>query len=144
MMSFHYIELTTYCHATEDPARVKEALLNAAGSEAEIEEKTVRGHYGNTITIMQSKIEKRAEFRSMFDQFPKELIGSLIETLEKRVDEACNFYFRLDKASAYLEEPKLSDGNYVIKVRAKIESYPAKREKALSNTKQFLSSFIKE
>ncbi len=143
-MTFHYIKFTTYCHATEDPSKVKEALINAAGREVEIEEELVKGHYGNTITIMRCELSKSVEYKTLFDDLPKELVESLLDTVEKRIDEDCNFYFRLDKASAYLEEPRLSDGNYVIKIRAKVETYPAKRKKALNNIKQFLNKCIEE
>ncbi len=138
-MTFHYIEVETYCHATEDPVRVREALGNLLGEDTEIEEVNTRGYYGNTITVMRRKISGKREIREFFERLPQEIKTSLRDSLGSRTDDDCNLYFRIDKGSAYLEEPELSDGGYVIKFRGKVEVYPAKREKALAVLEEFFS-----
>ncbi len=138
-MTFHYIEVETYCHATEDPVRVKETLKNLLGDEIEIEEVNTRGHYGNTITIMRSKLSRNREIRELFERLPQEIKKSLRDSLDMRTDDDCNLYFRINKGSAYLQEPELSDGSYVLKFRGKVEAYPAKREKALKALNDFFS-----
>ncbi len=139
-MTFHYIEVETYCHATEDPGRVKEALKTLLGEEIETEEEMTRGHYGNTITIMRCKVSRNRDIKKLFMRLPEEIRDSLFKTLERRTDEDCNFFFRLDRGSVYLKKPALSDGGYVIKFRGKVEAYPAKREKALRALHELFSA----
>lgn len=138
-MTFHYIEFTVYCHATEKPQRVEKALHNVVGKDIELEETEAEGHYGNTILILQGKISRNREMDSLFDRLPSSVIEELRKTVEERTDEYCNFFFRLDKEKAYDEELSLAEGDNTIKIRARVESYPAKRKKAVEKMKDYLS-----
>lgn len=143
-MTFHYMKITTYCHATEEPVRVKQALVNLVGEDMEIMENEVLGHYGNTIVVMELEINKNSQINNIFKMLSQEELKSLWEEADRRVDDDCNFYFRLDKGSAYEEKPILSNGNYIIKIRCKIESYPAKRSSAVNNIRDHLQNLIKD
>lgn len=138
MVTFHYVEFKTYCHATEAPEKVEGALENTAGEEIEIDYSEAEGYYGNRIIILESKIERNREMDAFFDKLPESTIDALLKTLERRIDERCNFFFRLDKERAFLDEPELSEGENTIKVRARVESYPSKKETAVEKMKEYL------
>lgn len=143
-MTFHYIEFLTYCHATENPSKVIQAVENIAGEEIELEERESHGHYGNPILIFTGKLERKREMREVFKKFSKEDLREILRTLEKRVDEQCNFFIRVDKGRAYEEEVIPAEGDYTIRLRARIESYPAKREKALNIAEDYIGELLKE
>lgn len=138
MVTFHYIEFKTYCHATEDKEKVRSALFNIIGQEIELEENEAEGYYGNPILIMSGKIDINTEMDDFLSRLNDDIIEELLMTLENRIDERCNFYFRLDKEKAYDEELKLSSGSNTIKVRARVESYPAKRDNAIKKMREYL------
>ena len=144
MVTFHYIEFKTFCHSTEDPDRVVLAMENAARQELEIEIDEAEGYYGNEIIILESQISRNREMDTFFDNLHEDIIRQIIDTLEKRIDERCNFYFRLDKEKAYNEEWGLSDGDNSIKVRARVESYPSKRSTAVKKMQEYLSKRLKK
>ncbi|MFW6040927.1 MAG: RNA-binding domain-containing protein [Thermoplasmatota archaeon] len=140
-MTFHYIEFKTYCHATEELDKVKEAMFNAIGKEIDLKISEAEGYYGNPILILKGKIERNRDMDNFFENLDFYIIDDYLKTIQKRIDERCNFYFRLDKQKAYKDKIELSDRGDTIRVRARIESYPAKREKAINNIQEYLSGF---
>ncbi len=138
-MTFHYIEFKAYCHATESLDKVKESLENLAGRELELEMSDAEGYYGNPIKILEGKISKNREMDDFFKNLPEEIILRLREELEKRIDERCNFFFRIDKGKAYEEEFALTSGGNSIRIRARVESYPSKKETAVEKMRDYLS-----
>ncbi|MFW6196254.1 MAG: RNA-binding domain-containing protein [Thermoplasmatota archaeon] len=142
-MTFHYIEFKTFCHSTEDPDKVVEVMENIAQHELEIECNEAEGYYGNQILILEGQISRNREMDFFFDSLPENTIKQLLNTLERRIDERCNFYFRLDKEHAHDEELKLTDGENSVKVRARVESYPSKRETAVKKMKKYLEERLK-
>lgn len=138
MVTFHYIEFKAFCHSTEDTDKVLIAMENAAQHELEIESDEAEGYYGNKILIFESQISRNREMDLFFDSLPSNIIQDLLDTLERRIDERCNFYFRLDKEKAYNEELSLTEGENSVKVRARVESYPSKRETAVKKMNEYL------
>ena len=139
MVTFHYIEFKAFCQATEDPDKVVQAMVNLAGEDIELDREDAEGYYGNPIQIIEGKIDRNREMDAVFDRLPDWMLESLLDSLGRRLDERCNFYFRLDKQKAYDEEFELSEGSNTIRVRARVESYPAKREKALEHMRIYFS-----
>lgn len=138
MVTFHYIEFKAHCHATEDLNKVKEAVENLADLELEFEISEAEGYYGNPITILETKIDRNREMDDFFDSLPSEVIQQLLQDLERRIDERCNFFFRIDKGKAFEEDLALITGGNSIRVRARVESYPSKRETAIEKMKEYL------
>ncbi len=136
-MTFHYIEFMTTCHATEDLTRVKEALHAVTLHEVEWEKEEAEGHYGNPILIIKGKLSRNTQMDDVFKNLPDSVIDELKRDLSKRIDENCNFFFRLDKSKAYLGDLSLSIGDNTIRVRARVESYPAKRKTALKKMSEY-------
>lgn len=143
MVTFHYIEFKAFCHATEDPDKVISAMENAAQHELEIESDEAEGYYGNQIIILESQISRNREMDLFFDSLPQTVIQDLLDSLERRIDERCNFYFRLDKEKTYDEELVLTEGENAVKVRARVESYPSKRETAVKKMNEYLKKRLR-
>jgi RNA binding exosome subunit len=136
---FLNVRLRTFCHATENPSKVKRALefLLPPGT---ISENRTTGHHGNPIVVYEVKTEKRTEIKRFWDiiksSVPEEV---LLEDLEERIDKDCVLYARLDKQKAYLGNIEMVKHEDVIAVTSKIESYPKNRTIAIRNAKEFFS-----
>ncbi len=141
-MTFHYIEFKAYCQATEDPDKVIEAIVNFAGENIELEKEDAEGYYGNPIEIIEGKVSRNSEMDRVFRKLPSTVIKTLLNSIDRRMDERCNFFFRLDKQEAYQENFVLSEGSNTIKCRARVESYPAKREKAIEHIEEYLENIL--
>lgn len=139
MVTFHYIEFKAHCHATESLEKVKEAVENLVGQELEMEVSDAEGYYNNPIKILEGEISRNQEMRDFFERLPDEIKAELVKDLERRIDDRCNFFFRVDKSKAYEEELVLTDGGNSIRVRARVESYPSRKETAVEKMEEFLS-----
>ncbi|MEL9939431.1 MAG: RNA-binding domain-containing protein [Ignisphaera sp.] len=118
------ITLTTLCHATEDCDKVKQALLNLIpqdiASSAQILADTMKGFYGNTITRFELRAHGN-DAQKVLEHIAKLLSESdrryIISSLEIRYDRKSNKVFiRIDKQSAYLKTPFVSEGDDVVKI----------------------------
>ncbi|MBS3782423.1 MAG: exosome subunit [Candidatus Thermoplasmatota archaeon] len=138
-MTFHYVEFMTHCHATERLEKVKKAVENLAGRELELETSDAEGYYGNPIKILEGKISRNQEIDEFFSNLPEKVVEDLKRQIERRIDERCNFFFRIDKGKAYEEELILTSGGNSIRVRARVESYPSKKETAVEKMEDYLS-----
>ncbi len=141
-MTFHYIEFLTYCHATEDPLKVKEALHAVALHEVEWEEDEAEGYHGNPILIIKGKLSRNREMDGVFMNLSRDVVEGLLRDLERRIDQDCNFFFRLDKGKAYLGKTLLSTGDNTIRVRARVESYPSRKETAVQKMDEYLRELL--
>ncbi len=120
---------STFCHSTENPSKVRQALLNALSLEnikaTSITESVVEGHYGNTIGILTYFSEGReAEeiFRRILCSMNRVDRNILKATLKNRVgSKPSHIHIRLSKQDAYLGKVVLMDGDDVIKVSATVK-----------------------
>lgn len=140
-MSFHYLAFRAFVHATESEQKVTEAMNFVNGKEVPSRQE-VEGHHGNPIVILELEVRGAQNIDQLFSRMDKRDIGRILETLEDRVDEDFQMYFRLDKQQAYLGRMVLSDGDDVIHVRGKIESYPKRHDIAMGSVRNYLESFI--
>jgi RNA binding exosome subunit len=135
---FHYIDLRTFCYATEDDKRVEQALRAYLPEEVEIERATSEGHHGDRILVLSARVENADEMRHVLSTVAEiSDVERLLDELDERVDENCSLFLRLDKQSAYRGEAELGEG---ITLRAKVEAYPAKKEKAVESAREALSA----
>ncbi|MCD6324290.1 MAG: hypothetical protein J7L55_04190 [Desulfurococcales archaeon] len=136
---------TTFYHSTEDPDKVKTALLNVlfnGGSvDAEISESVVEGHYGNRIGILTCVIEgKKAEdvFRRIVCSMNNVDRNILKATLPNRVGvRPSHMHIRLSKQDAYLGRIVLLDGDDVIKVSVTVNGV-----RKVSELQEYLDGII--
>ncbi|MGC9515264.1 RNA-binding domain-containing protein [Methanocrinis sp.] len=129
----HRVTFRAFVASTEDDGKVREALSLFVPPES-VSKTGVVGHFGNEILILTSTLKKR-EGLKFFDRLreglPEGEMKRLRREVELRVDDDCNLHFRLDKQAARRGEVRLSDSGDAISVCAHLESYPARRERAL-------------
>lgn len=140
--TFHYLRFRTFQHATEEPSRVLAAMRHAAQSpKLEPQADELEGTHGNPIVALEADVRANPTIRTVFMQLARddpEGLQRLQEEAEARLDEHYNFYFRLDKQEAYLGRSVLTYGDDAVMVRARIDSFLAKRNGALDELLSFL------
>lgn len=133
---FHYIDLRAFCYATEDEKRVAEALRTFLPEEFELDRVQNTGHHGDRIVVLSARVERADDVRTVLTKLSElDDIEAVMEELDDRVDDNCAFFLTLDKQAAFKGEAKRGAG---LTLRAKVEAYPAKREKAIENARNAL------
>jgi len=131
---FHYIDLRTFCYATEDEKRVEDALRAFLPDEFELDRMENTGHHGDRIVVLSARVETADEMRHILDRLAElDEIDRILDELDERVDDNCSFFLRLDKQAAFKNEIDLGAG---VTLRAKVEAYPAKHEAAVENARE--------
>ena len=135
----HYVDLRTFCYATEDEKRVEEALrtfLPDDDEPFEIDRVESEGHYGDRILVLSARVENADDVRHVLSRLADlEEFETLIDELDERVTENTELFLRLDKQAAFKDKVRLGDG---ITFRAKVEAYPAKKARAVENAEEVL------
>ncbi len=136
----HYVDLRTFCYATEDEKRVEEALRTflPEGDEEPfaIERAESEGHYGDRILVLSARVESADDVRHVLSRLADlDEFDRLIDELDERVTENTELFLRLDKQAAFQGDVRIGDG---ITFRAKVEAYPAKKEQAVENAEEVL------
>lgn len=132
----HYVDLRTFCYATEDEKRVEAALRTYLPEEFEIERVESEGHYGDRILVLSARVERADEIRHVLARLAELAeLDQLLAELDQRVTENTELFLRLDKQAAFGGDVRLGDG---ITFRGKVEAYPAKKEAAVENAREVL------
>ena len=118
-----------------------QALKFASGADGATKEVT-EGYHGNPIVILEVFIKEKRRSKDFFSKLSEEELQEILASLEKRMDDDCNLYLRLDKQEAYLGTLKMTTSDDAIAIRAKVESYPKKRESAMKSATEFLETLI--
>jgi len=129
----HRVTFRAFVASTEDDGKVREALSLFVPPESMSTTRTL-GHYGNEILILSTSLRKKEGlkfFGRLREILPQREMERLRRELDLRVDDECNLHFRLDKQAAYQGLARLTDSGDAIMVSAHLESYPARRERAL-------------
>jgi RNA-binding protein len=140
-MAILNVHFRVFSHATEDEAKVVQALKFASGADEATREVT-EGYHGNPIIILEVFIKEKRRAKDFFSKLSTESLEEILGSLDRRMDDDCNLYLRLDKQEAYLGVLKLTSSDDAIAVRAKVESYPKKRETAMRTATDFLGSLV--
>lgn len=130
-----------FCHATEDFERVRAAMANAFG-ECELQTHRTEGHHGNPIVILECTIQDAGGILGFFSKLSDEDIRELLRTVEDRVDDDSHLFLKIDKQSAFKGDFKLSSGEDVLSIRAKVRSFPARRELAIEAAREFFTTML--
>jgi len=106
-MSIAYIDIRFFVHATEDSDRVVEAVQRVLPSDyiddVVFKRDNLRGHYGNPITLFETRIKKRETIRAFVERLSSSLDELDKETLRREINlhvEKGSLYVRLDKQAA--------------------------------------------
>jgi RNA-binding protein len=147
MPLFHNHHVRAFCHATEDPEKVRAAVRNAShDAKLAVEETVVEGSHGNRIGILEGSAKGSAE-RALFDELARDDprgYATLTRDAEKRLDENLNFHVRLDKQEAYLGRTVLARDDDAITVRAKVRSFPVPGSDPHARALQELRTFLEK
>lgn len=134
---FHYIDLRAFCYATEDEARVEQALRTFLPEKFDIDRTENEGFHGDRIVVLSARAENADDVRHILDRLGDLDLDDVSGELTERIDENCSLFLRLDKQAAYGEIVERGGG---IELRAKVEAYPAKKEAAVENAAEALES----
>jgi len=137
----HYILFRTQAHTTEDVSRVRQALENVLPANTPIEEEEAKGYFDNPIVILTARLNKKAAEKYMdflHEKLHEPDRKELIKELPERVSDDCDFFLKLSKQDAFLGGLRIMYAEDAIAIRARIAVYPAKREKALQQMREYL------
>jgi RNA binding exosome subunit len=136
-VEFHYTDLRGFCYATEDEECVERAIRHYLPEDYPVERETNEGHHGDEIVVISARVDNADDVRHVMEKVLE--AGErdrIVDEIEERVDDDCSFHLRLDKQEAYSGISALGEG---LHLRAKVEAYPAKREKAVEAVRRSLS-----
>ncbi len=109
-----YIDVRFFVHATEDLDKVVEAVRHILPSDyiddIVFEKNNLRGHYGNSITLFETRIKERKIISAFIENLSLRLDDKDKEMLVREIDlhvEKGSLYFRLDKQTAFQDKLKL-------------------------------------
>ena len=124
------VELVAFCHATEDPDKVKKALLNILPPqirddyEGSVLTELLEGYYGNPILILKLKINNSSHsslaFMWIINNLSKLEISNLENNINLHLDKRGNLYLRIDKQNAFQGRIRLYEGDDVIRLKFKL------------------------
>lgn len=130
-LPIHWIEAHTHAHATEDEARVAKALAFAC-SEGKVRRESLRGHFGNPIVRLTSKVDEARAVRAAWSRWAAAgLLASLARDVEARVDDGGVLHFRLDKQESFLGSLAPAKNPDSIDLRVRLRAHPATRAEFL-------------
>jgi RNA binding exosome subunit len=142
---FHYVDLRTFCYATEDEKRVEAALRTFIPERdgeptVEIERAETEGANGDRILVLSARLERADEMRYALSQVAEaDEIDRVLAELDQRVDDNCSLFLRLSKQDAFQGRAALGDG---LSFRAKVEAYPAERATAVENAREAFEELL--
>jgi hypothetical protein len=125
-----YIDVRFFAHATEDPdkvaAAVQHVLPNDHVSEIAFDRHTLKGHYGNPITLSETRIKDNKVIEAFIEKLSADLKESDKEKVRREIDrhvENGSLYLRLDKQAALHDELALCTADPIrVRIRFKKSS----------------------
>lgn len=122
-----FIEIRSFAHATEDPKKVMEATKRIFSTdsleEVEFRRTDLKGHYGNPITLFETKIKEEKTIRGLIDNLFPRISAVDKESLLREIGlhvEKGSLYLRLDKQAALHGDIKLCTADPIrVRIRFK-------------------------
>jgi len=129
-LPIRWIEARTYCHSTEDEAKVAQAIDFACPG-GKMTRELLEGHFGNSLIRLTRRVDEAKSIRIAWERWNLAgLANAISRDVDARVDEEGVLHFRLGKQAAFQERFELAKDSDSIDVRLKLISYPAKPERA--------------
>jgi len=121
------IEVRSFAHATEDPDKVMEATKRIFPTdsleEVEFRRTSLKGHYGNPITLFEAKIKEEKTIKGLIDNLFPRISAMDKESLLREIGlhvEKGSLYLRLDKQAALHGDVKLCTADPIrVRIRFK-------------------------
>ncbi|UCE10560.1 MAG: hypothetical protein JSW61_01140 [Candidatus Thorarchaeota archaeon] len=132
MLGIERIETRAYSLSTEDPDKVKTAILNVHDErfreKVKVTQTLTEGHLQLPIIVINSALTgEKACLETLYyilSHLPREDIRFLKDSVERRLDERCVFFLRIDKQASFLGKLQLSKGPDLISVQIHLHQYP--------------------
>ena len=107
-------------------------------------EEVTEGHHKNPILILLAGLESPyadevSQF--IFSQLTPDDMESILQTFERRIDEDCNFFLRIDKQAAYLGHIEMAMVPDVISLEFSIRKSPRCRPRDARALIEYYASF---
>jgi len=126
------ILVDAFVNATEDEDKVRAAISNIIGPQADVGSEVLEGSFGNPIIVLRARLKKKADVKPALERIvTSEFFVRSIEMMQDRLDDDLFYHLRLDKADAYVGVPRLWTGGESIDLRLKIVTYPRSHEEAV-------------
>ena len=118
---FLWIEVSTFCYATESLIKVSSAISILAPG-VELSEERKSGYHAVPIVMLSTRMTDGSEMDLFFERLGTDVIRELLRTIEARVDDERVLHFRLDKQSLVLGKPMLANHGDSIVIKCKLKS----------------------
>ena len=146
------ILLKIFATPDENPQEISDKFLKILPFDLAIEHlslnrKTVTGFNQQRMVIFQLKLTKKKHTRVFLEYFKNKLSNEvkvqLLETLEKRVDDDCKLYIRLNKVTfLYHDQYELTSDGLCLHITIHVRTFPKRKENALQEIRNYLTSDI--
>ncbi len=136
-VTFHWVRVQTFCYATERQELIEDTIKELLG-EIEFEEEISESEHGNSMMILEARITKQREFNDLFSKLGDDILDSILDDIDNRVDEDDMFYLRLDKQKAVQRIYEVAHHGDVISIFGKVQAHPAKKEIAVKVLREFI------
>lgn len=136
----HNISYRVFVYGTENENKVKESLT-ALFPNISPEKEETEGYYKNPVIILKEKINKKREIKEFIHKLQKmdeNQKETLLDNLERKMDDRGNLFLRFNKQEAYQGNWKIVEHGDAVHVRIKIAAYPAKKKVALKIVRDIL------
>jgi len=140
---FAWLELRTYCHATEDQEKVVKALAFIC-PQANLRVAKVEGHNRNPILVMTARADSPRAIKDFWRLMRQEsLIGKILGNGRKMMDDNGILHIRLGKQEAYQGRAILSEREDVISARLKVVKYAPSKQDAFDTVRETIEELTK-
>lgn len=134
---WHWLRLRTTCHATEDIAKVRQALRACTGLDAEAfaaatTETSIESHHGGTVVLLETELTRAREIRGALALLSDGDRARLAKEADARTDEDGVVHFRFSKQQAFADALEVTTGDDAVKVALKPEVHPSSRDAAVA------------
>jgi hypothetical protein len=138
-VTFAAVRFRALCHATEDEARVRQALDFVSGG-APVSVAATKGHHGNRIAVLTAALSRKRDVEAFWARLTE---AGFVKGVLARLDEALGddlwLGLRLDKQEAYAGRLAFDQGGDVVHVRVRVAAHPATRENARRIVTEYFS-----
>jgi RNA binding exosome subunit len=138
MMLANSIKISVFSKPEEDFEKMKDSLLNffpfnLKEEKIPIKEIVAKGFDDKKIRILEVLLKKATHTNALIKKFQEifsqEQKNKLLEE-ENRIDDNCDFYFRLNKKDFLEEKYELTDSGDCFHIKINVASFPKKKEAA--------------
>jgi len=135
------IIVSAVVYSTENREKVAMAMATLFPFEFEIVRIPAKGHFGNPIEYLEVEIKRKRDIKEFWNNLI-ELLGDqrkyIINTLEERIDDQGQLFIRFDKQKAYLGEVEVTESGDAVVVKAKLVTYPSRKEKIVEFARKII------